>query len=75
MKIIDQSHEILRLDGIDIIERAGRVCYKSEDKIGCHAREEDGYGCTYSNRECGLCPDSTAAPFTRGLAKKRAKWY
>lgn len=33
MKIIEQSHEILRLDGLDIIERAGRTCYKSEDKI------------------------------------------
>lgn len=37
MKIIEQSHEILRMDGSDLIERAGRTCYKSEDKIGCRA--------------------------------------
>lgn len=35
MKIIEQSHEILHMDGLDLIERAGRTCYKSEDKIGC----------------------------------------
>ena len=33
MKIIEQSHEILHLDGIDRIEIAARTCYKSEDKI------------------------------------------
>ena len=33
MKIIEQYHEILHLDGIDRIERAARTCYKSEDKI------------------------------------------
>lgn len=35
MKIIEQSHEILRYDDLAIIERAGRTCYKSESKIGC----------------------------------------
>lgn len=35
MKIIEQSHEILHMDGLDLIERAGRTCYKSEEKIGC----------------------------------------
>jgi thymidylate synthase (FAD) len=35
MKIIDQSHEILSVpDGIlQTLERAGRTCYKSEDRI------------------------------------------
>lgn len=33
MKIIEQSHEILHMDGLDLIERAGRTCYKSEEKI------------------------------------------
>jgi len=35
MKIIDQSHEILQLPDISLIEVAGRTCYKSEDNIGC----------------------------------------
>lgn len=33
MLIIKQSHEILHMDGLERIERAGRTCYKSEDKI------------------------------------------
>lgn len=35
MKIIEQSHEILRMtpSPLELIESAGRVCYKSEDKI------------------------------------------
>jgi len=35
MKIIKQSHEILSLpdQGLQLLERAGRTCYKSEDKI------------------------------------------
>jgi len=35
MKIIDQSYEILGLPGnlLQMIETAGRTCYKSEDKI------------------------------------------
>lgn len=33
MKIIEQSHEILHMDGLDLIERAGRTCYKSEENI------------------------------------------
>ena len=35
MKIIEQSHKILSYDSYDLIELAGRTCYKSEDKIGC----------------------------------------
>ncbi len=33
MIIVEQSHEILHMDGLERIERAGRTCYKSEDKI------------------------------------------
>jgi thymidylate synthase (FAD) len=37
MKIIDQSYEIINLpeNPLELIEAAGRTCYKSEDKIGC----------------------------------------
>ncbi|WP_024333104.1 FAD-dependent thymidylate synthase [Desulfotignum balticum] len=37
MKVIEQSHEIISLPEnlLQIIEVAGRTCYKSEDKIGC----------------------------------------
>ena len=57
MKIIDQSHEILAYDGLELIERAGRTCYKSEAKMGT---------CTFDDKEraeeCkeklkGNCPD------------------
>lgn len=39
MKIIKQSHEILSLPDniLQMIERAGRTCYKSEDKINHHS--------------------------------------
>ena len=35
MKIIEQTHEILSLpdQGLKLLEKAGRTCYKSEDKI------------------------------------------
>jgi thymidylate synthase (FAD) len=35
MKIIEQTHEILSLpdQGLQLLEKAGRTCYKSEDKI------------------------------------------
>ena len=35
MVIIEQGHEILKMDDAVLIERAGRTCYKSESKIGC----------------------------------------
>jgi len=37
MKIIEQSHEIISLPDnlLQIIETAGRTCYKSEEKTGC----------------------------------------
>ena len=42
MKIINQSHEIISLpdDLLQVIEVAGRTCYKSEDKIGCSAPKD-----------------------------------
>jgi len=36
MKIIEQSHEILSYTDIGILERAGRTCYQSQEKIGCN---------------------------------------
>jgi len=35
MRIVEQSHEIMECsdDALQLIERAGRTCYKSEDKI------------------------------------------
>lgn len=37
MKIINQSYEIISLPDnlLQVIEAAGKTCYKSEDKIGC----------------------------------------
>ncbi len=35
MRIVNQSHEILSYDKIDIIERAGRTCYQTQNKTGC----------------------------------------
>ncbi len=33
MKIVERSFEILQMDDYKLVERAGRTCYKSEDKI------------------------------------------
>jgi thymidylate synthase (FAD) len=50
MKIIDQSHEILSIpeNPLYLIEKSGRVCYKSESKIGC----------TESHNDSGICSDA-----------------
>jgi thymidylate synthase (FAD) len=42
MKIIEQSHEILSLpeNGLQLLEQAGRTCYKSEDKITSDSAEK-----------------------------------
>ncbi len=42
MKIIEQSHEILSLPAscLGMLERAGRTCYKSEDKITPESAEK-----------------------------------
>jgi len=35
MRLIEQSYEILNISGsLELIEQAGRVCYKSEEKMG-----------------------------------------
>ena len=86
MKIIEQSHEILDYDGLDLIERAGRTCYKSEDKIGCVLR--DGLDCVYEHPDfyedeligpvqnadgtCAQddCPHHSAVRFTSQLIKR-----
>ena len=36
MKIIEQSHEILSYTDIGMLEKAGRTCYQSQEKIGCN---------------------------------------
>lgn len=86
MKIIDQSHEILRMDDLDIIEVAGRTCYKSEDKIGCTLPEDSG--CTWLKDYLGVesgpmydeeegrcaqyeCPNHSSHQFSRMLIKRR----
>jgi len=65
MKIIEQSHEIISLpnNALELIEAAGRTCYKSEDKIGCSSLKEsdqevcpivswDEYGKYCTNSTC-----------------------
>lgn len=51
MKIIDQSHEIISLPDnlLQVIEAAGRTCYKSENKIGCSLDKNDY--CTWPDAE------------------------
>lgn len=69
MKIIDQSHEILHMDGMGRIERAGRTCYKSEDRIGCLG-ESCGDKCKSIGGECGVCPDHSSTRFIKMLIKR-----
>lgn len=80
MKIIEQSHEILAYDGLDLIERAGRTCYKSEDKVGCTLPDE-APDCTWPTEDamwdedmgcCAQsdCPHHSANKFTRQLIKR-----
>lgn len=86
MKIIDQSHKILRMDDPDIIEVAGRTCYKSEDKIGCTLPKDSG--CTWLKDYLGVesgpmydeeeercaqyeCPNHSSHQFSRMLIKRR----
>lgn len=49
MKIIEQRHEILSIpeNPLILVEQSGRTCYKSEDKIGCTEKFDEG----------SLCPD------------------
>ena len=65
MKIIEQSHEILHIDGIDRIERAARTCYRSEDKIGCTVKDE-----CYEQRPCASCHLHSSHRMVRQLIKR-----
>lgn len=67
MKIIEQSHEILRYDCLELIEQAGRTCYRSEEKIGCTRQnciDKDLYNL------CEECEFHSSHAFTRGLIKR-----
>jgi thymidylate synthase (FAD) len=76
MKIVEQGYEIINLPDnlLQIIELAGRTCYKSEDKIGCmddactkpqynytFQEDTDLFGC-----DCA-CPNHSSHKFTKML--------
>lgn len=69
MKIIEQSYSILQYDGLELIEQAGRTCYRSEEKIGC---TRVGKGCIDSDELllCEECEYHSSVSFTRGLIKR-----
>lgn len=72
MKIIQQSYEILQYDGLELIEQAGRTCYRSEEKIGC--TKQPGECCPYTDQvqylACEDCKLHSSHGFTRGLIKR-----
>ncbi|GAB7024456.1 FAD-dependent thymidylate synthase [Salidesulfovibrio brasiliensis] len=86
MKIVSQKHEILRMDGLEIIERAGRTCYKSESKIGCTIPEEErtpeicregggmlpGEEARWNGQgeHCDICARHSSSKFSRMLRKR-----
>lgn len=75
MHIIDQSSEILYMDDLERIERAGRTCYKSENKIGCAVKEPGLCSVRQDTRmrgECSItsCPDHSSNKFVRSLIKR-----
>ena len=78
MKIIEQSHEILHIDGIDRIERAARTCYKSEEKIGCRCPSRaEFHGCPNAfpycepdEENCAHCAEHSSARMIRQLIKR-----
>jgi thymidylate synthase (FAD) len=57
MKIIDQSYEILSIpkNPLYLIEKSGRVCYKSENKIGCTESHDDSGICSDALIDSGKC--------------------
>jgi len=73
MRIIEQSHEIISLPDnlLQVIEAAGRTCYKSEDKIGCTFIENDevqGLYCDVNWGNCSTdCPKHSSQKFTKML--------
>lgn len=78
MKIIDQSHEIISLPDnlLQVIEAAGRTCYKSEDKIGCtnpieeFDTENTPDYCDKADFFCNNCPDHSSVKFTKMLLNR-----
>jgi thymidylate synthase (FAD) len=66
MKIINQGHEIISWPDnlLEVLEKAGRTCYKSEDKIGCTSKEFQEKNCMgqliegQSIEEGGVCRDT-----------------
>lgn len=73
MKIIDQSYKIISLPDnlLQVIEAAGRTCYKSEDKIGCTAlgpNKTKGLYCDINWGNCSTdCPEHSSQKFTKML--------
>lgn len=76
MKIIEQRHEIISLPEnlLETLEKAGRTCYKSEDKIGCSLNE--GTECYYQDNlispECDEyhCLKHSSHKFIQTLIKR-----
>jgi len=76
MRIVEQGHEILAMDpnALALVERAGRTCYKSEDKIGCTVPKEQRQeftGCQGGTACHGpSCPHHSSNKFVRMLIKR-----
>lgn len=75
MKIIEQSHEILSIpDGIlETLERAGRTCYQSADRIGCTIKDATETCYIFPggprNKTCGVCPMFSSHQFVGMLIR------
>lgn len=73
MKIIEQSHKILMHTGIEMLEKAGRTCYQSQDKIGCIGKTRnssvDPCGRINFDSECHQsdCKDHSSQRFVKML--------
>jgi len=73
MQVVEQSAELLAMtpNPLLLIERGGRVCYKSEDKLECH-----NLGCCSIDRQTGKrlppCDDcmQRASKFVKGIIKR-----
>lgn len=68
MKVIVQGHTILSYSNLDMIEAAGRTCYKSEDRIGCTLNHKEGHTEGLGDN-CGVCPHFSGAKLTSALIK------
>lgn len=84
MKIIEQSFEIMESTPnlVELIEKAGRTCYKSEDAIGCTLPDElhvnkcpedcavrNGAGQIISFKCDSTCPKHSASKFVKMIIK------